>query len=169
MIRRPADFILGIAAVGLSVAYLQLAGRIPDSLLSDAVGAAGVPRALGWAAGLIGALLCLRSVHFGQRAARASPPLPAVPAEQPHAGASKRPHLRALGLLAILFAYVLLAPWLGYALATGLLVASAAAYAGAPIGRNLLLVSALAALAFWVLFVHVFRIAMPVGAWLGGS
>lgn len=160
MIARPADFALGIAAVVLSVAYLQVAGRIPESLLSDAVGAAGVPRALGWAAGILGALLCLRSVQFvgGPTAATAAP----EPQEQAATGMG--PHLRALGLLAILVGYVLLAPWLGYALTTGLLVAVAAAYAGAPVGRNLLFVAAACAVVFWLLFVFAFGIPMPVGS-----
>lgn len=159
MIVRPADFALGIASIALSVAYLQFAGRIPDSLLSDAVGAAGVPRALGWAAGIIGALLCLRSVRFAPGRAAAT-----APDAEEQAATGMGPHLRALGLLAILFGYVLLAPWLGYAVTTGLLVAVAAAYSGAPVGRNLVLVSACAALVFWVMFVYAFSIPMPSGA-----
>lgn len=158
MIVRRLDFALGIASVALSVAYLQFAGRISDSLLSDAVGAAGVPRALGWAAGVIGALLCLRSVRFAPGASIA----PADPDEQE--AMRLGPHLRALGLLAILFGYVLLVPWLGYALTTGLLVAVAAAYSGAPVGRHLLLVSVCAGIVFWVMFVYAFGIAMPSGA-----
>lgn len=150
------DLALGLGAIGLAALYLLGASRIPDSLLSDAVGAAGVPRAVGWALGAIGVALCVRGV------------LRAGPAAKAGESAGLRPHLRALGLLAILFGYVLLAPWLGYAASTGLLVAAGAAYAGAPRGRNLLLVPLAAAVVFWLLFVQAFGIAMPGSLLLGG-
>ncbi|GAB3763360.1 hypothetical protein GCM10028796_16710 [Ramlibacter monticola] len=149
------DLALGLAAIVLAAAWLGLAGRIPESLLSDTVGAAGLPRAVGWALGCVGVLLCVRSL------------LGAAPAKEP--GGGWRPHLRALGLLAILFGYVLLAPWLGYALATGLLLAAGAAYAGARRARELVLVPAIAALVFWLLFVHAFGIPMPGSVLLGGA
>lgn len=150
------DLALGLAAIVLAAAWLVLAGRIPESLLSDTVGAAGLPRAVGWALGCVGVLLCVRSL------------LRAAPAKE-DPGEGWRPHLRALGLLAILFGYVLLAPWLGYAPATGLLLAAGAAYAGARRARELLLVPALAALVFWLLFVHAFGIPMPGSVLLGGA
>lgn len=152
MIARRADFILGLVAVALAVGYYQVAVRIPQSLLADAVGADGLPRVLGWAMGFLGVLLCLRSLGR------------APAGDEATLGQKLQPHLRALGLLAILVAYVLLAPWLGYALTTGLLVAGSALYAGAAPGRHLLLLAVLAGIGFWVLFVHVFGIAMPVGS-----
>ena len=148
------DFALGVAAMVLAGAWLAGANRIPESLLSDAVGAAGLPRAVGWCLGAVGLLLCLRSLRPG--------------ADAPGAGAIElRPHLRALGLLAILAGYVLLAPWLGYALATGLLVAAGAAYAGAPRSRHLVLIPLVAAIVFWLLFVVAFGIPMPGSPWFG--
>ena len=152
---RRADFALGIAAILLAAAYLHGASRIPDSLLSDAVGAAGLPRAVGWAMAVVGLLLCVRSLRGAARV---------QPVKAPSADGSRR-HLRALGLLAILFGYVVLAPWLGYAAATGVLVAAGAAHAGAR-GRNLVLIPLAAALVFWLLFVVAFGIPMPGSAWL---
>jgi hypothetical protein len=151
------DLALGLGAVVLAGAYLQVAGSIPESLLSDSVGAAGLPRAVGWALAVVGVLLCARSLR-----ARANP-------QGTGEGTGWRPHLRAAGLLAILFGYVLLAPWLGYAVATGVLLAAGAAYAGARRGRDLVLVPALAALVFWLLFVHAFGIPMPGSVLLGGA
>jgi hypothetical protein len=150
-----ADLALGLASIAFAAGYLWLAGGIRESLLSDAVGAAGVPRAVGWAIAAVGVLLCVRSVL------RPGAPAPAGP--------GWRALLRALGLLAILYAYVALAPWLGYAVATGVLLAAVAAYAGAPRGRNLLLVPVLAAIVFWLLFVQAFGIPMPGSALLGGA
>ena len=149
------DFALGVAAMLLAGAWLAGANAIHESLLSDAVGAAGLPRAVGWCLVAVGLLLCLRSL-------RRSGTAPAMAA-----GAALRPHLRALGLLALLFSYVLLAPWLGYALATGLLVAAGAAYAGAPRSRWLVLVPLAAAVVFWLLFVWAFGIPMPGSPWFG--
>ncbi len=157
MNRRRGELALGLGAIALAALYLQLASRIPDSLLSDSVGAAGLPRAVGWALALVGALLSARAVW--QRP-------PAAPAPD---GAGWRPHLRAAGLLAILAGYVVLAPWLGYAASTGLLLAAGAAYAGAPRSRNLVLVPAVAALVFWLLFVQAFGIPMPGGLLFGGT
>lgn len=148
------DFALGVAAMLLAGAWLAGASRIPESLLSDAVGAAGLPRAVGWVLAAVGLLLCLRSLRFD-----------AAPASAERTGL--RPHLRALGLLAILFGYVLVAPWLGYALATGLLVAAGALYAGAPRSRYLVVIPLLAAVVFWLLFVWAFGIPMPGSPWLG--
>ena len=45
---RRGDLALGLVTIVLAGACLWLAGRIPESLLSDAVGAAGQPRAVGW-------------------------------------------------------------------------------------------------------------------------
>jgi len=151
------ELALGGAAIMLAAAYLWLAGAIPESLLSDSVGAAGLPRAAGWALAVVGVLLCARSI------------VRAAPRESESAGEGWRPHLRALGLLAILFAYVLVAPWVGYAVATGLLLAAGAAYAGARMARTLVLVPVIAALVFWALFVHVFGIPMPGSVLLGGG
>jgi hypothetical protein len=148
------DFALGVAAMVLAGAWLAGANRIPESLLSDSVGAAGLPRAVGWCLAGVGLLLCLRSLRPGADAAGPAP-------------IELRPHLRALGLLAILAGYVLLAPWLGYALATGVLVAAGALYAGAPRSRHLVLIPLAAAVVFWLLFVRAFGIPMPGNPWFG--
>jgi putative tricarboxylic transport membrane protein len=153
---RGTDFALGVAAILLSAGYLFGASRIPDSLLSDAVGAAGLPNAVGWAMAVVGLLLCVRSLR---RPAKAEP----VASDREH---GHRRHLRALGLLAILAGYIVVAPWVGYAAATGLLVAAGAAHAGAR-GRNLVLIPIAAAVVFWLLFVVAFGIPMPGSALLG--
>ncbi|MEJ8839496.1 tripartite tricarboxylate transporter TctB family protein [Ramlibacter sp. AN1133] len=156
------DLALGLGAIVLAAAWLRLAGGIAESLLSDAVGAAGLPRAVGWALGLVGVLLCVRSI---MRAPRGD----ASTSTGTAAAAGWRPHVRALGLLAILFGYVLAAPWLGYAVATGVLLAAGAAYAGVRRGRELVLVPVVAAFVFWLLFVHAFGIPMPGSVLLGGA
>lgn len=144
------DSLLGLCCLGLAAVYGQAAGEIPVSLLSDAVGPSGVPLVLAGGLGLTGAGLVIRALSGGDGLA-----------EDP------RPHLRALGLLAILVCYMLLAPWLGYPLAIALLVGVVALYAGAPLRPALLLVALLAGVGFWLSFEKLLGVAMPHGIWWG--
>lgn len=150
---------LGLGAMALAAGYLYAASGIEESMLSDATGAGGVPRALGWLMAALGLLLCLRSVSLNREqkaAARDAPP----------ERAKTHPHLQALGLLAILAGYVVVAPYLGYAIAMGVLVAAVAAYAGAAIDRNMLLVAAAAGLGFWLVFAKLLGISMQTSVLL---
>ena len=160
MILKRADFFLGLGAMALAAGWLYVATGIQESLLSDATGAAGVPKALGWLMAALGLLLCLRSVSFtGTR--------PAAPAEadtSPRAHARK--HLQALVLLAMLIGYVVLAPYLGYVLAIAVLVAATAAYGGAAIDRKMLLISGAAGIGMWLVFDKLLSIPMPVSVLL---
>jgi hypothetical protein len=149
-----ADFVLGVGAMALAAAYLAAAASIPESLLADAVGAAGVPKLVGWAMGAAGALLCFRSI-------RARTP---VPTQRVH----WRPHLLALGLLGILTAYVIVAPLVGYPLSIALLTGVVAWYAGAAFGWRLCVISIAAGAVFWVLFGALFGVPMPRGVLFGG-
>jgi hypothetical protein len=150
-----ADLALGVAAMALAAAYLAAAATIPESLLADAVGAAGVPKLVGWAMGAAGALLCLRSIRLGRR------PVPAQSIQW-------RPHLLALGLLGLLIAYVIVAPLVGYPLSIALLTGAVAWYAGATFGWRLCVFSIASGAMFWVLFAAVFDLAMPRGVLFGG-
>jgi hypothetical protein len=148
------ELALGLAALGLAAAYWVEADGIRDSLLSDAVGAGGMPKALAVIMGGAGALLALRSV-FARRATVEDRPAPA--------------HGRAAGLFAMLVAYVLLAPVLGYLLALGLLAASVALYAGAPARPGLVAFAAGVAALFWLGFVKLLGVAFPTGTLFGGA
>ena len=141
------DFALGVGAIALAAAYL-VAAR------ADAVGAAGVPKDVGWATVAVGALLCLRSVRFEV-------------AQRPAKPVDWRPHLLALGLLGLLVAYVALAPLLGYPLSIALLTGTVAWYAGAPMGWRLCARSLASGAMFWLLFAAVFGLSMPSGALFG--
>ncbi len=67
------DLFLGVVALAVSVGYLYEAARIPASLLEDAVGARGVPTALGYAIVALGLILCVRGLVSGAPAALAAP------------------------------------------------------------------------------------------------
>jgi putative tricarboxylic transport membrane protein len=152
-----ADFFLGLGAIALAGAWLYLASGIQESMLSDATGAAGVPKALGWLMAALGLLLCVRSVSFAAAA-------PAQDDESPRA--QLRRHWQALVLLVMLIGYVVLAPYLGYILSIALLVAATAAFGGAAIDRTMLLIAAGAGVGMWLVFDKLLGIQLPVSALL---
>lgn len=155
------DFIFGLCAIALAGAYWYVASGIQESMLSDVTGAGGIPRALAWTMGGLGVLLCLRSLSSRSNEVKAAlePAEPAVH-ETPPATRDTNPHIQALVLLGILVAYVVLAPYLGYIVATSILIGAAAAYGGAAITRNLVLISAAGGIGLWLVFAKMLGIAM---------
>ncbi len=121
--------------------------------MSDAVGAGGVPMALAAVMAGAGALLVLRSL------------LRAPPAGESRSIAA---HAKAAGLLAMMIAYVLAAPMLGYPLAIGLFAAAVAAYGGARLGWRVAAFGAGVAAFGWLGFVKLLGVAFPVGTIFGG-
>ena len=160
-----ADFLLGVGAIAVSGAWLYVASGIQESMLSDATGAGGIPRALGYLMAALGLLLCLRSVSFAARAPDATPAGPAPQGSTPGRWKSN-PHVQALILLGILAGYVVLAPYLGYLVATAVLLGVVAAYGGAPLNRNLLLVSAGGGIFLWLSFAWALSIPMQTSVLL---
>ncbi len=156
--RLTRDASLGILAVLLAGAYLAEATQIQQSLLADAVGADGVPRMLAYGMGGVGIGLILREAIRPAEPATDHPPL----------RAHLRAHLRALGLLAILTAYLLAVPWLGYGVTIAALVSGSALYAGAKPGRALIVTGVAGAIFFWVMFKLLLGIQMPAGVFLWG-
>ena len=107
------DLVLAAAGLALAALYGWAANGLQASLLADAVGADGVPKAL--AAALAGL-----SLLIGARALRHAAP------------ADYEGHARALGIAGLGFLYVVLVPYLGYFIAAALLAAAGALYYGAP-------------------------------------
>jgi putative tricarboxylic transport membrane protein len=164
-LRERSDFYLGVGAIALAGAWLYVASGIEESMLSDATGAGGIPRVLGYVMAALGLLLCLRSVSFS------APPRNAVAPESPPADAptswKQNPHMQALILVGILAGYVVLAPYLGYMLGTAALLGVTAAYGGAPVNRNLVLVSAGGGIVLWLSFAWALGISMQTSVFLG--
>jgi putative tricarboxylic transport membrane protein len=160
------DFLLGLASLALSVVYLHFAAEIPESLLSDAVGAAGVPKALGWAMAVLGALLCLRSMSARTAGAEADDEAD----DDAEAGSGgTRPHLMALGLLVILVVYVMVTPVLGYIVSTALLIGAVARFGGTAVNRNFFIIAIAGGVGLWLMFDPMLSIPLPVGSLWGGS
>jgi len=154
----PKDSILGIIAMALAAAYLAAAGDIQKSMLADAVGADGVPRALAFAMGGVGVLLAVLGFARARVAASETPD-----DGEGDEAISVATHVKALGLLALLVGYVVALPWLGYLAAMTLLIAGIAAYAGARPSLTLVTTAAVGALALLTMFQLVLKVAMPAG------
>lgn len=156
----PRDFWIGLTGLCFAVVYWLEADKIRISPLDDPVTAAGLPKALGIALGVLAVAMIARSL--AERAAQPS----AEPADQPPFGERMRPHLRAAGVLAIGVAYLLVVPYLGYALGIGALILAVSMYIGAPLGLRSVVTSALGGVIFHLLFVELLGIPLPEGALL---
>jgi hypothetical protein len=145
--------------LALAVPYYLLADAIPTSLLSDAVGPGGLPKTYALIlAGLSLILMAQSVVRQHQAVARALWAAGAVRLERAQL-------LRAGGMLAIGFFYVLVVPYLGYIPTIALLIAGTTYYQGGAMTRQVGIVAVCGALFFWVLFVLVLRIPQPPGLW----
>lgn len=152
--------ITGVLGMALSISYVMYARGIEDSLLADAVGASGVPTAVGVVLLLASLALFLKSLGGAVQLGA-----PDAVGAAPEAGGSAHPHRMALGLLGILLAYVALLPLLGYVLSIALLVGAVAWYAGARQRLSILACMAAAGPLLWLLFDWALAIRMPAGLW----
>ena len=159
-----SELTLGVLALVGSAGYLYETAQIPESLLEDAVGARGVPLAIGWVMAALGAILCVRGIvrgHFDAGAAMA-------PQDREPSATALRPHMQALGLLAILAAYVVLLPYAGYVASTALLTAAVAWFSGATRSRYVPVIAIGGSIVLWLMFDPMLGISLPVGSWWGG-
>jgi hypothetical protein len=161
--RVSGDLALGLGAIALAGGYWAVALDIPDSLLSDAVGARGFPAALATGLAASGALLAARDLVRRPAAAASSE----SEAMEPSTRLNRTANAGIIVLL--LIAYVMLTPFIGYPAGVALLVGATAAFAGARGVRTLLVTSVLAGLIFWVMFAKVLGISMPAGTLFGGA
>ena len=147
------EIALGLIAAALAAAYFDAAASIQVSLLSDEVGAGGVPKLLAIFLGALGAAQIGRALlRRGAELVTDGPRGLLV-------------HFRAAMMLTIGAAYIVLAPFLGYPLAIALLLFVVIVYAGLPPSRDAILASSLGALVFWLTFVKLLGVTMPVGVW----
>lgn len=156
------DFLSGGVLVALAAAYYIASGSIAESTLSDEIGATGLPRLLAMLLALIGLALLVRTA-LADLAARRNR-VPQVAAEEEE-GASLP---RAIGLLLIGGAYVVLLPFIGYFLAVALLIAGVALYEGA--ARSWVLPTAAlgGATLYWAIFVKLLGVHQPAGTLFQG-
>jgi putative tricarboxylic transport membrane protein len=146
------------AALGWALAAACWIGssRLQKSLLSDAFGADGLPRGLAVVLAVVSTLIAVRALWVHRRAASDLSPDATTSLE----------HARALGILAIGAAYVILTPLIGYLPGAALVLIVTTLYYGAPPRLSLFVVSVAGATFLWFLFARVLSVSMPTPAWM---
>jgi putative tricarboxylic transport membrane protein len=152
------DRLTAVLTVVFAASYVSVARGIEDSLLSDAVGAGGVPQGVGLAMGAAAVALFVKSFRGPAKAGSdpaeaAEPWLPVL--------------LRTGGLVAILLLYALLLPLAGYVVAISALMLASGWLAGAAFRPTLWLCAGLGGPLLWTLFDRLLQVRMPVGTWWG--
>jgi hypothetical protein len=155
------DFYAGCGLLIFSVVYYLAAAAIPASQLSDTVGPGGMPKSYGIALGILSILLIGQSVLARRRALATRAKIAAGEESRQ----DRYRALRALGMLAIGIAYLVLLPILGYMVSLALLIFAAAWYQEGSRRRWLIPTAAVGAGLFWLLFVHILQIDQPAGFW----
>ena len=158
MIEQHSDRLTGCLGMAFSSMYVYQASLIEDSLLADAVGVAGVPTAMGYLMLAASLFLFLKSWLKTKQKAEVSE-------EETEPGGSEHPHLKALGLLVILAAFVAIVPALGFVVSIGLFVAAVAYYAGARDAKTLLWCALITGPMLWLSFDFALEIHLPTGMW----
>ena len=158
------DAVLGLITLAVAIAYYLAADAIPETVLGDAVGAAGLPKLYAYALAAFSLALIVRggrqsavssrqwAVGSGQEEGR-----------QPAAG-SRQSVLRAAGVVLLGVVYIVIVPWVGYMPAIGVLIGATAYYEGVR-NRWAAIVAVCGAAFFWLLFVQLLGIAQPAGLW----
>ena len=130
----------GAAGLALAVAYWFAADALPTSLLADNVGAGGVPKGIAVALALFSIAAAFSRIPPGD--AHANP-------------------LKALGIAALGFAYVAVAPLIGYFISVALLAGAAALYYGAPRRAGVAVFALGTAAILWATFGRMLGIPLP--------
>ena len=160
MTARQRDRLLALLVAVFAASLVAASRAIEDSLLSDAVGAGGVPQGVGIAM-LVAALALFVKSFLGASVAGSSE-------RAGHGPVRRGVAPRTAGLVLILAAYGGLLPILGYTLAVSLLVLASGWLAGAALKAPLLLCALFAGPALWALFDRLLQVRMPVGSLWGG-
>lgn len=159
MERLDRDFWVGLVFLAVSALYWFESGKIRISPLDGPVNASGLPKALAWALGSLALLLMIRSLAILVAGLRRPP--------TGSGGASVkemlRPHLRAVGMLAIGVGYLLTVSWLGYAATIAALILVVSIYIGALPNLVTVAVAAGGGVLFHLLFVEFLGIPLPAG------
>lgn len=152
--------VLAVLAAVFAVSLITAARAIEDSLLSDAVGAGGVPQGVGGVM-LVAALALFGSSFRGQVIASVNTSHDSVDEGSPTPWSVAT---RTAGLVIVLIGFGLLLPYLGYAITVSLLVLAVGWLAGAALRAPLLLCAAGTGPFLWALFDKALQVRMPVGS-----
>lgn len=160
---RTTSIATGAIGLAASITYIVAARSIEDSLLADAVGASGVPVAVGILMAVTSSALLVKGVI--PKASTKVEAEQGAPQSQDPEISPMRAHALALGLIAILAVYLVVLPWLGYIASVGLLAAVVAWFAGGRERTTLIGFAVLTGPVLWFFFDYALKIHMPTGFW----
>jgi putative tricarboxylic transport membrane protein len=159
---------LACAALGwaLAAAFWLGASRLPRSLLSDDFGAEGLPQGLAIVLAAVSTVIAARALYQnrGRRPFPAEKNARSSPREK-EADPGFSAHAKAVGIVALGFAYVALAPLIGYLAACALIIFATGLYYGARASATLAAVSVAGAALLWLVFARMLSVSMPAGFW----
>lgn len=156
--RVPQDVAIGAVMLCVAALFWWEADKIRISPLDGPVGAAGLPKTLAWALGVLAVILIVRSLALAALARRNM-----VAVDTPRVSIDWRPHMRAIGMLAIGVGYLLIVDHVGYVVAVALLLLVVSLYIGARASLRTFLFAGLGAVFFYFLFVMFLGIPLPAG------
>ncbi|WP_313054788.1 tripartite tricarboxylate transporter TctB family protein [Pseudomonas lopnurensis] len=154
------DLVGTAIALALVAAYYVAAGDIPrSSLIGKGVGADALPRGLGFIAGILCLILLAQNLWplLKGQYKHEDKPTPEKRRE------SQIKHLRAAGMLLIGIVYLWVFQLVGWPVSIFALLVATALYSGRPFSMKLLAFGAIVTVSFWLLFVVILEISMPMG------
>lgn len=165
------DVWIGLVLFAFSILYWLEADTIRISPLDGPVNASGMPKMLAYALGGLALVLVVRSLslHLMARSiARTAGPAVPTQSDDVREDNGHGPmwrHMRAIGMIAIGIGYLLVVPYLGYALSIMGLVTGVALYNGARLDMKTAAVAVGGGIFFYLLFVLFLDIPLPPGVW----
>lgn len=153
------DTWIGLVMLFVAVVYWFEADKIRISPLDGPVGASGLPKSLAYALGVLAIILIVRSAFE----ALATKPTSLREKDEQSITDVMRPHLRAVGMLAIGLGYLLLVSWFGYIITIAALLLAVSLYIGAAFTLRTVLIAAGGGIVYYLLFVQFLGIPLPPG------
>ncbi len=150
------DLLSGVALLAIAGTYYTWSTQIADSTLSDEVGAGGLPQVLSVILAILAVVLIARALLVARlRTAAAA-------GSDDEDDNARLP--RAVGFLLFGAAYVFLLPFVGYIIATALMIGAIALYEGAP--RTWVVAAAAigGGVFYWAVFVKLLGVHQPMGS-----
>lgn len=157
-----SDVLIGLALIAMFGGYYAMADALPSSLMDTSVTSADTPRMIAIAGLGLSFLLILQAAFafYLQKKTSASSSEEIAPEDD---GTIKGQHLRACAMLVFGGGYVLLLPYLGYALSLALLFAAVAAFRAGAMSWRIAAFAVIAAVAFQLIFAELLNVRVPPG------
>ena len=153
------DTWIGLVMLLVAVVYWLEADKIKISPLDGPIGASGLPKSLAYALGALAIILIARSAFEALVSKKTVP----EEIDEQSLGETLRPHLRAIGMLAIGVGYLLLVSWFGYIITIAALMLAVSLYIGAAFTLRTVAIAAIGGVVYYLLFVQFLGIPLPAG------